>query len=67
MALTANCSAGSYYNAGGNKCSACPLGAYQPVHGQKKCISCGENLTTAMNGTVKELDCIGNVCYIMYA
>ena len=56
----ANCSAGLYYTESGN-CSKCPLGTYQPDQGQKECILCGENLTTALNGTSKESDCIGNV------
>ena len=42
-------------------CSKCPLGTYQPDQGQKECILCGQNFTTALNGTSKESDCIGNV------
>ena len=59
----ANCSAGSYYTESGN-CSNCPLGTYQPDQGQKECILCGQNFTTALNGTSKESDCIGNECFL---
>ena len=43
-----------------SECSECPLGTYQPDQGQRECILCGQNFTTALNGTSKESDCIGN-------
>jgi len=57
----ANCPAGSYYSKENNTCVKCPLGKYQPVQGQMECVSCGQNLTTALNGTLEESACIGNV------
>ena len=56
----ANCPAG-LYSTENETCDECPLGTYQPVQGQTECIPCGANLTTAFNGTVEEVDCIGNV------
>ena len=55
----ANCPAGSYYRENNASCVECPVGTYQPVQGQKDCISCGINLTTAFNGIVEKSDCIG--------
>lgn len=57
--LLANCPAGSHYNAENTSCVKCPVGTYQPVQGQKECIPCGNDLTTASNGTIEESDCFG--------
>ena len=57
--LLANCPAGSHYNAENASCVKCPVGTYQPVQGQKECIPCGNDLTTASNGTIEESDCFG--------
>ena len=59
------CPAGSYFSTEKAVCVECPLGTYQPIQGQTKCIPCGKNLTTALLGAVEESYCIGNVsvCY----
>ena len=54
----ADCPAGSY-STQNRTCSVCPLGTYQPSRGRPTCIACGERLTTISNGTVEEMDCIG--------
>ena len=55
------CPAGSYFSTEKATCVECPLGTYQPVQGQMKCILCDKNLTTALLGAVEESYCIGNV------
>ena len=55
------CPAGSYFSTEKAICVECPVGTYQPVQGQMKCIPCGKNLTTALIGAVEESYCIGNV------
>ena len=57
----ANCPAGLYYNLENDTCVDCPHGTYQTNQGQNECIHCGQNLTTAMEGTVEEKDCVGKV------
>ena len=57
----ANCPAGLYYNLENDTCVDCPHGTYQTNQGQNECIHCGQNLTTAMEGTVEEQGCIGKV------
>ena len=59
--LLANCPAGLYYNLENDTCVNCPHGTYQTNQGQNECIHCGQNLTTAMEGTVEEQGCIGKV------
>ena len=56
----ANCPAGSYSSAQNDTCVECPFGTYQPIQGQKDCVSCGKDLTTISNGTLEEAQCIGN-------
>ena len=57
----ANCPAGLYYNLENDTCVDCPHGTYQTNQGQNECIHCGQNLTTAMEGTVEEKSCVGKV------
>lgn len=58
--ICANCPAGSYFNTENDTCLECPFGTYQPLQGQKDCISCGKNLTTTSNGTLEESECIAD-------
>ena len=57
----ANCPAGLYYNLENDTCVDYPHGTYQTNQGQNECIHCGQNLTTAMEGTVEEKGCVGKV------
>ena len=62
--ILANCPAGSYFSAHNDTCLKCPFGTYQPMQGQKDCVSCGKDLITVLNGTLEEAGCIGNTALL---
>ena len=54
----ANCTAGSYLNAGANACVDCPAGEYQDEWWQQECKKCPPQKTTEQTGADSEDDCL---------
>ena len=55
-----NCPAGSYHNAGLNKCVHCPKGMFQNKEAQTQCISCPTSTSTQQEfGAKNSTDCKG--------
>ncbi len=57
LSILVPCSTGSFFSDG--ECRPCPIGQYQPLMGQVKCLACAEGLITPGLGAENATDCRG--------